>query len=290
MFSKYKSIIPLLYLFSPVRKPILPQCLIHFLLGKAEAVLIFFRSRCHHLKMIQIREHGLPADTCDACHNGPLQIRIRLKSGVEQTAGKRDKLFPVAVHIGFLHGSVIFIQKDKHFFPVIPGQIQREYFQGKCRRMIFHIHRYLPKFFFLIRAEKLPFQQEIVLVIEQLYNTAQRFPGLVKRVLLNICKTELNHRICPLKLPILFLLPDVQSLKQVFPPCIFHREKFLHHAHGQRLSKTPGAGDQCHLIPLLPPLFYETGFVHIEAVSLPDFLKILVSNAHRPNHIYSSFS
>ena len=61
----------------------------------------------------------LLADPCDSCHNPPLQIRVGLKGGIEQTSCKCHKFLPVAIYVCFLHWRIVFIQKNDHLFPIM---------------------------------------------------------------------------------------------------------------------------------------------------------------------------
>ena len=69
---------------------------------------------------------------------------------------------------------------------------------------------------------------------------------------------------------------DIQSLKNFALSGIFHRQKTLNHAHIQRLSKTPGPGNQRHRIVIFPPFFDEQRFIHIKNIVCNNLCKILI--------------
>lgn len=66
-------------------------------------------------------------------------------------------------------------------------------------------------------------------------------------------------------------------------------KKLFYHAHGQSLSKPPGAGNKSYLIILFPPFLNKSRFVNIKTIFLPKIFKILLPYSHRSGHVFTSF-
>ncbi len=81
------------------------------------------RSRCHYLKVIEVREDRLFADSRNPRHDTSLQPGIGLKRRIKQASGKGYHVIPVSSHISLLHRRIIFIQEDNDLFPIIAVQV-----------------------------------------------------------------------------------------------------------------------------------------------------------------------
>ena len=55
-------------------------------------------------------------------------------------------------------------------------------------------------------------------------------------------------------------------------------------AHVQSLPESSGAGDQCHIIIIFPPLFNKISFIYIKALISPYFFKTLIPNGNSGFH------
>ena len=130
--------------------------------------------------------------------------------------------------------------------------------------------------------------QKVIFVIQFCENLADLLSGIRKRCFLYLGKRQTDHRICPLHLPVLFLLPDGQPFEQIPSACMIRRKEILQHAHVQRLTEAPRAGNQRYIVPVLPPFLNKSRFVHIKAFILYHCPKVLFPNAHCPRHAVPS--
>ena len=114
---------------------------------------------------------------------------------------------------------------------------------------------------------------------------AYLFFFFLKGDLFYIRKAEKNHRIAALKAPVFFFLPDRKIPEQIPSARIIYRKEVIQHTHGQGLPKAPGAGDQGHVIPTLPPFLNELCLVYIEKILLSYLRKILQPDPDPPRHM-----
>ena len=82
-----------------------------------------------------------------------------------------------------------------------------------------------------------------------------------------------------------YFLPYGKSFKQLSPALIVYGKELLRHTHSQRLSKAPGAGNQSHTVPSLPPLPDKPGLVNIKILFCPYYLKILIPDPYCLCHV-----
>ena len=123
--AKDKAVIPRFYFFFPLGQTELIQRREHLLFRKSKTVPVLFGSDRHYFQIIQIRKHGFPAHPGNSRHDRTLQIRVGFKCGIEHASDKVHQLLPVSMNIRFLHGRIVFVQKNDHFFPIITAQVLR---------------------------------------------------------------------------------------------------------------------------------------------------------------------